>query len=561
MKKTSQLLAVLMSGLLAAPMAANADLISVSVAEPGTVVIDIKPGSDPNSIDLKSKKEIPVAILTTGSFYALEADPLSVQFGPDGATEPHGRAHVKDVDGDGDSDMVLHFNTQDTGIQCDDTEATLTGKTFGGDAFTGTDAVNIVKCPKPGKKDKKDKKDKKEKKDKKDKKDKKGQTGVFLDSPVINIGYSTETILREVTNARGEYNYLHGEIVTFFIGDLEFPPVLATGVVTPLELTGSTDTSDRKVVNMIRLLQTLDQDGNPDNGISITETAKTAASSAVDFDQDTVDFEKSTTVLELIEEADAYHDALISVTDAVEHFEEELVAINEVDVVGTWSTEDSDSDLLRIIFFEDGTYLQTEAMRGGSMDEYGMEWGFYSRDAMYGRVTATQTFFESNGALGLTRFVNGGEASSLFTTVSGDELTATIDDNGDGTIDDTILFQRGPSAGILGSWINSTTPNELLVFVFSDDGTYVHAEVDLDDPGEKSGMEWGTFSRDAKDGLTTITGMLFDENGDTGLTELIDPGPDGAFLYINIDGDVLTLEVDEYNDGTIEETLIFARLP
>ena len=52
-------------------------------------------------------------------------------------------------------------------------------------------------------------------------------SGVLLDSPVINIGYRTET-QEGVTNARGEFNYVAGETVTFFIGDLVFPPVPAS---------------------------------------------------------------------------------------------------------------------------------------------------------------------------------------------------------------------------------------------------------------------------------------------------------------------------------------------
>ena len=56
-------------------------------------------------------------------------------------------------------------------------------------------------------------------------------SGVFLDSPVINIGYKTET-LEGVTSSLGEYEFLRGESVTFFIGSLEFPSAKASRTVT-----------------------------------------------------------------------------------------------------------------------------------------------------------------------------------------------------------------------------------------------------------------------------------------------------------------------------------------
>lgn len=52
--------------------------------------------------------------------------------------------------------------------------------------------------------------------------------GILLDSPVINIGYRAAT-QEGTTNAQGEFNFVEGETVTFFIGDLEFPDVEATG--------------------------------------------------------------------------------------------------------------------------------------------------------------------------------------------------------------------------------------------------------------------------------------------------------------------------------------------
>jgi hypothetical protein len=111
-----------------------------------SITIDIKPGSDPNSINPRSSGVIPVAILSIDTFDALQVDVASVKFGPDEATEIHGRAHVEDVDGDGDPDLVLHFKTQETGIACGDTDASLTGETFDEQSITGTDSIQTVAC-------------------------------------------------------------------------------------------------------------------------------------------------------------------------------------------------------------------------------------------------------------------------------------------------------------------------------------------------------------------------------------------------------------------------------
>ena len=89
---------------------------------------------------------ISVAILTTSTFDATTVDPLSVKFGPNEAIEAHGRGHIEDVNGDGQFDLVLHFNTQHTGIQCGDTSAVLTGKTFSGQAIAGFDSIQTVGC-------------------------------------------------------------------------------------------------------------------------------------------------------------------------------------------------------------------------------------------------------------------------------------------------------------------------------------------------------------------------------------------------------------------------------
>ena len=114
------------------------------------VRIDVHPGSDMNSINCKQNHGvIPVAILTTSEHDALEVDHRTVQFGPGGASEAHGKGdrvkrHEEDVDGDGDVDLLFHFRNEDAGIQCGDTEVALTGETFDGRAFRGSDTIRTV---------------------------------------------------------------------------------------------------------------------------------------------------------------------------------------------------------------------------------------------------------------------------------------------------------------------------------------------------------------------------------------------------------------------------------
>ncbi|MGB5279504.1 MAG: C1 family peptidase, partial [Gammaproteobacteria bacterium] len=129
------------------------------------VSIDIKPSDAANRINPYTKSVIPVAILTTSvaegdplDFDAMEVDPKSVRFGPDQAEAVNSRR--KDVDNDGDPDLLLSFRTQQTGIACGDTEATLTGTTFSGQLFTGTDSIKTVGC-KP-RKDQEDRESRKE---------------------------------------------------------------------------------------------------------------------------------------------------------------------------------------------------------------------------------------------------------------------------------------------------------------------------------------------------------------------------------------------------------------
>ena len=112
------------------------------------VDIDIKPGSDPNAINPKSRGKIPVAILSTTDFDATsQVDKSSLTFGRTGDEDSLSKCTKsnEDVNGDGLDDVVCHFNTQDTGFQQGDTEGIVKGNTLNGVPIEGKDSVRIVK--------------------------------------------------------------------------------------------------------------------------------------------------------------------------------------------------------------------------------------------------------------------------------------------------------------------------------------------------------------------------------------------------------------------------------
>jgi hypothetical protein len=110
------------------------------------VKLDIKPHSFPNNINPKSRGVIPVAILTTDTFDATTVDSTTVRLGASGTEAAPVHAALKDVNTDGDTDLILHFRTQDTGIVCGDTSAFLTGETVSGQTIAGSDSIRPVGC-------------------------------------------------------------------------------------------------------------------------------------------------------------------------------------------------------------------------------------------------------------------------------------------------------------------------------------------------------------------------------------------------------------------------------
>jgi hypothetical protein len=116
----------------------------------GQVPIDIMPSDPGNNLNLRAGPGagISVAVLSVGGLCGAPnvIDPSTLKFGP-GQANISGSPHVKDVDGDGANDLVVKFLTQETGIACGDTQASLSGRTFDSHSISGTDAINTFNCP------------------------------------------------------------------------------------------------------------------------------------------------------------------------------------------------------------------------------------------------------------------------------------------------------------------------------------------------------------------------------------------------------------------------------
>jgi hypothetical protein len=118
------------------------------------------------------------------------------------------------------------------------------------------------------------------------------QEGVFLDSPVAGLRYVTDT-QAGITDEAGRFHFLSGETVTFSIGDVPLGNARGQEIVTPLDLVdGAEDVTHPTVTNMIRFMQSLDEDGNPENGIFIPPHVRDEVDGRpIDFHMGIEDFE------------------------------------------------------------------------------------------------------------------------------------------------------------------------------------------------------------------------------------------------------------------------------
>jgi hypothetical protein len=133
---------------------AGFDLDAVAALNAGAIPVDLDIDSFDanNEIDPAATANIPITVFTTSiadgdaiDFDASDINSASLRLGY-GAAAINGGPYYGDFDSDGDVDSGYSFQTQDTGIACEDEEMSLVGQTTSAEPIAGLDFVVTPVC-------------------------------------------------------------------------------------------------------------------------------------------------------------------------------------------------------------------------------------------------------------------------------------------------------------------------------------------------------------------------------------------------------------------------------
>jgi hypothetical protein len=252
-------------------------------------------------------------------------------------------------------------------------------------------------------------------------------TGRFVDAPVQGLRYvagpsenGCATLEAGcVTDADGTFRYNSGDNVTFYLGAVELGQVAARGVVTPQTVAEAvvavTPNVDVNTVrdNLLVFLQSLDADGDPNNGITITPAiaSEVTEPESVDFAALATTF--TTQVSQLVNEVKAATGnaklTVVTHEDARKHFTDQLAS----NIAGTYAWSDAEgaidpnNPLRTLTLFRSGAFLFAGFENNANCKEDGSDPlgngivnGTYEYDADVGTLKITRSF-HNTGDCGL----------------------------------------------------------------------------------------------------------------------------------------------------------------
>lgn len=203
-------------------------------------------------------------------------------------------------------------------------------------------------------------------------------TGVFLDSPVAGMSYQTASH-SGVTSAEGEFQYSEGEQITFSLGGIHLPSVTAASLLTPSSVSNGSEITE---INILQLLQTLDQDGDPENGIQLDSSVlDLLATTQVDISSVNFDTDINTALATLNTGL-----SLVPEAQAQAHFDRAKRNL----LLGTWMFSEGEGKRNLLTFIDHASYIMIhEHDDGDEQTAASVEYGHYTWDLKTGAFNVT----------------------------------------------------------------------------------------------------------------------------------------------------------------------------
>jgi len=371
-------------------------------------------------------------------------------------------------------------------------------------------------------------------------------TGTFVDSPVKGLRFESPT-QSGLTNELGEFDYLEGEAVTFYIGGTQLGVALGSDVITPFSLLGinplttEADISDAlsgeevrsfdRAINIATLLQTLDIDANPENGIDLGESHAKLASLNISINVKARHFESQETLTKVKELTGI--STIRSYGDAAQHIYSSLGVNVESNLASSFTSTQNNEQLESVNYeYNPEGQLAAESTDINNDGEVDIIKSYnYDDNGNLAQITnsATETVetltYDANNNL-LTRLIDNAQGSDSLESYSytnnklqrfnldqdadgeaeastqyfynsqGDITRYEVDRDGDNVAESISLYtyNNGSLLSYSEDNDNDQIPNILIAYTYDENGNRTSQNVDLSAEGAPNTI--GTFTYD-----------------------------------------------------------------
>ena len=409
--------------------------------------------------------------------------------------------------------------------------------------------------------------------------------GVFVDGPVEGLEYKTAT-QSGFTDVNGTYGYQEqeiehhqeiivvGELITFSVGDIVVGHGIAKAQMTPVDLVDAAQDQNNPevnptVTNISRLLVSLDVDGNPDNGITISQQIRDACRGiSIDFTKSVADFEADPDVVSLFatlndmgvfpEETER---RLCPVLRSRTHLRESLRGIRSRPVKNwEWIDSNNDGQFDEVVKYTYDAYGNLIKERRDDSDDGTVDYAVdYTYDASGNRIMET---IDSS---------NDGEIDSVHNYTyddNGNMTKAALDLDNDGEIDFIANRIYRADGNLVKEEIDLSadgTIDSVIKYTYDSNGYLTREEHDFSNDGETDAVIYYTYDdncyriREEQDwdmdgNIDYFVYFTYDENG-MRIKEQQDSDADGKIDYFtnySYDTSRVIEERDSDADGKID---------